>query len=468
MKLSLLVELMDAERIGPESEVSYVSIDSRVASKGHLFVAIKGERFDGHDFLTSVLDSDVTAVMVSQGWVKAHQSILKQWPSIAWVVVADTRIGLGDLARAWLSLLRPKTVAITGSSGKTTVKEMVAAILSNEGETLATLGNLNNDIGVPLTLCRLNEQHRFAVIEMGANHAGEIAYTAGLVKPDVALVNNVGPAHLEGFGSIEKVAYAKSEIYEQLDAAGTAVINLDDAFKDVFMDKSEGHPWCTYSVRDDSADVYLLDRKVSALDNEFTVSLQGQVVDIQLSLMGQHNIANALAAMAIARTVGASISAIQSGLASLKPIAGRLCPVRSLPEMTVIDDSYNANPGSVKSAIDVLVDGCDSTCLVLGTMAELGADAENMHREVGEYAAKKGVKRFYVMGSYAEALTQGFLKPGLEGSQVMPMHSHQQIAQALLKDEKDKRIMIKGSRSAAMDKVIRFMEETVLINEEVR
>jgi len=452
MLTSSLVSKIDAALVGSDVEFARVSTDTRTIQPGDFFVALKGEHFDGHEYVQLAQQSGAVAAMVStQLQVDVPQ-----------VLVADTRLGLGALGKAWAGQFSPKKIAITGSSGKTTVKELSASICAQVGPTLYTQGNLNNDIGVPLTLCRLASEHQFAVIEMGANHAGEIAYTAGLTGADIALVNNVGAAHLEGFGSLEQVAKAKSEIYGALSPAGVAVINLDDAFAGFFKEQSGRARQVTYSMLDTSADVHLESMQMNDSGKcRFSALVFGSSIAVDLQLIGRHNVENALAAMAIAHLAGCSVSDISKGLSLVKAVPGRLRAVDELVSCNVIDDTYNANPESMKSAIDVLSSLSDQTCLVVGGMAELGRETRRLHQEVGHYAAEKGIGTVYAVGEAAAQYREGFLAGSSDGVFVTA-ENHQRLAEDLYANHSDKLILIKGSRSSQMEKVIERMLECQL------
>jgi len=449
MLLSTLCKAIGAQLIGADAEFGRVSTDSRTIAAGDFFVALQGENFDGHNYLSVVQQAGAVAAMVSTPRDLA----------IAQVVVADTRLGLGQLAQAWLQQYQPRKIAITGSCGKTTVKEMVAAICARMGPTLFTQGNLNNDIGVPLTLCRITAEHEYAIIEMGANHGGEIAYTVSLVHPHAALVNNVGAAHLEGFGSIEQVAQAKSEIYQGLDSNGVAVVNLDDGFADLFLERTSHCQRITYSMHNTGADVVLLAEQMNAAGQyQVEVAVKGQRLQLQLGLIGRHNVANALAAIALAHAVGCSAEAMSTGLATLKAVPGRLRVVEELPGFKVIDDTYNANPTSICAAIDVLAALGGDNCLVLGGMAELGVESATLHRKVGAYAAAQGITTVYGVGEQAALYREGYLA-GNGAGVFITAENHQRLAEDLFNNHKNKTILIKGSRSAAMEKVIARMVE---------
>lgn len=447
MLISHLADQIGAHRTGGDVDFTSVSTDTRQIKPGDLFVALKGLNFDAHEFVDLAFRSGAAAAMVDCNFEQSFEHPM--------VRVKDTRLGLGQLGKAWLAQFDVSKIAITGSCGKTSVKEMVAAILANEGDTLATQGNLNNDIGVPLTLCRIKQHHRFAVIEMGANHVGEIAYVATLVEPHVALVNNVGPAHLEGFGSIDNVAQAKSEIYENLANNGIAVINLDDDYADYFLNKTRNKVQMTFSAKDRSADVWLRSSSSNPLGQyQFEVHCKGDDLSIQLSLIGAHNVNNALAAITIAKATNCGAQAIVKGLESLHSVPGRLNPLQLTSELRVIDDSYNANPASIRSAIDLLSSLPGKACLVLGDMAELGDDEIQQHREIGQYAAEKGIQNLYVTGRFAQHYLQGFQQAASATGGAVELDSHEQVASALLAMAGDRTVLVKGSRSAAMEKVI--------------
>ncbi len=447
MLISHLADQIGARLTGGDVDFTSVSTDTRQIKPGDLFVALKGLNFDAHEFVDLAFRSGAAAAMVDCNFEQSFEHPM--------VRVKDTRLGLGQLGKTWLAQFDVSKIAITGSCGKTSVKEMVAAILANEGDTLATQGNLNNDIGVPLTLCRIKQHHRFAVIEMGANHVGEIAYVAALVEPHVALVNNVGPAHLEGFGSIDNVAQAKSEIYENLANNGIAVINLDDDYADYFLNKTRNKVQMTFSAKDQSADVWLRSSSSNPLGQyQFEVHCKGDDLSIQLSLIGAHNVNNALAAITIAKATNCSAQAIVKGLESLHSVPGRLNPLQLTSQLRVIDDSYNANPASIRSAIDLLSSLPGTTCLVLGDMAELGDDEVQQHREIGQYAAEKGIQNLYVTGRFAQHYLQGFQQAASATGDAVELDSHEQVASALLAMAGDRTVLVKGSRSAAMEKVI--------------
>lgn len=448
MKAQDAARAMDGELRGPDQTFGRVTTDSRQLREGDLFIALKGERFDGHSFAAEALAQGAAAVVVSESVATSGTQI----------IVPNTRLALGALAAYWRSRFTMPVLAVTGSNGKTTVKQMLAAMCEALGPGVATQGNLNNDIGVPLTLLRLRDTDRWAVIEMGANHMGEIAYLTKLARPHVALVNNAAPAHLEGFGSIEDVAKAKSEIYSGLPAAGIAVVNADDTYAAVFKENAAPRRIRTFGMRN-AADVmadpasvqYHVDADVCEI--RFQLRIDGQVTQVAMSLLGRHNIMNALAASAAAHAVGLSLKDIAAGLARVQPVEGRLQLKRGIANLRVIDDSYNANPGSVGAAIEVLAAIRGTRVLVLGDMAELGPDAALLHQQVGEAARAAGIDALYAAGELS--------RHGVEAFGAAGRHFPDRFAliDALLKDLRagrfaDAAVLIKGSRSSRMDEVV--------------
>lgn len=456
MKLSVAAKALNGTLHGLDAEFARVSTDTRTLQPGDLFVALQGDRFDGHDYVAQAFEKGAVAALVSRP-LGLPRPLLQ---------VEDTLRGLGRLAQLWAAQFAPRKVAITGSCGKTTLKEMTAAILAQAGSTLATRGNLNNEIGVPLTLLQLQAGHRFAVVECGANHMGEIAYTAALVEPDVAIVNNVAPAHLEGFGSIDNVARAKGEIYDALKADGVAIINLDDAYAGRFLQQTAGKRQLRFALQHPDADIVAASLNVDAAGlYEIVIRTPAASIDVRLPLLGLHNVRNALAATAIAMACGIDAAAIRNGLQAVRPSKGRLYPVLDIPALQLIDDTYNANPASLCAAIDVLAETAQPACLVLGSMGELGDATDELHAQVGEYAARKGIRSVYALGPGAVHYQRGYERAAPAGSFVI-CPDHQAIAQRLLAQEADKRILIKGSRSAAMEKVIEALRDLTRTQED--
>ena len=426
---------------GDNITVDGINTDSRALQAGELFLALKGPNFDGHKFLEQVIKLGCGAVIVD------HQCDI----AIPQIIVSDTHKALGEIAAYVKEKVAPKTVAITGSSGKTTVKEMVAAILSRLGKVLATKGNFNNDIGVPLTLLRLEQHHDFAVVELGANHMGEIAYTTALVKPDVAIINNIAAAHLEGFGDLCGVARAKGEIFEGLSHNGVAIYNQDcqlankwqwrltDKKVRLFSCHQEADSYCTKVVLDENGCA------------SFTLNTQLGNTFIELTVPGKHNVCNAIAAATIAIEFGASLDDIRLGLAEMSPVKGRLNLHQLAGNFKVIDDTYNANVESIKAATDLLANYSGRRILILGDMGELGTQARGYHQEVGEYAKACQIDDLLTLGVLSQSTSDAFNGHHFsEKSQLM------RCLISLLENEQQQiSILIKGSRSARMEKVVK-------------
>ncbi len=451
--MSQLAQITAGELHGNDVEFSALSIDSRSINSGELFVALRGPSFDGHAFIDEAQQKGVIALLVEH----PVDSDLPQ------VVVSDSHQALGELAAAWRLRYQMPLIAVTGSNGKTTVKEMLASILgvmsTQPGKVLATHGNLNNDIGVPLTLMRLSSEHSYAVIEMGANHAGEIRYLTHLARPTIALVNNAGPAHLEGFGDVKGVANAKGEIFEGLQAEGVAIFNADDDYADVWRGLCVDRACHTFALSNE-ADVTASDLRLSD-DAGYCFRLhaaQGSI-DITLHLPGRHNVMNALAASAAALTAGATLEAVRDGLQALGSVGGRLQVKQGMAGITVIDDTYNANPASLQVALDMLNDyGDGEKILVLGDMGELGALATTLHQQMGEQALTSGIDQLFTIGAQAQHAAQAF------GSAANHFATQAALVAALKSAISAKKnnmmVLVKGSRSMQMERVVAALLET--------
>ena len=458
-KLVLPSTLAANEQAIHQQSVNHIGTDSRSLNVGDVFLALKGPRFDGHKFIEQVIALGCSAVIVDHPLEENSSHVIPQ------IVVADTRIALGKVAAYVKNKVSPKTVGITGSSGKTTVKEMVAAILSRLGNVLATQGNFNNDIGVPLTLLRLEAHHDFAVIEMGANHMGEIAYTTNLVKPDIAIINNIAAAHLEGFGDLCGVARAKGEIFEGLSEQGVALYNYDCKYASKWQwrltDKKVHRFSCNKPLADivsasssQSIDTYssdvILDENGCA---SFKLMTSIGSTYVELTIPGKHNVCNAVAAAAIAIELGASLEDIQLGLAEMSPVKGRLNLYQLTDNIKLIDDTYNANVESIKAAIDLLASYPGKQILILGDMAELGSVARTYHQEVGEYASQQKVDCLLTLGVLSQSSSEAF-----NGNTSMHFSDRELLLSALkniLKPEQQQiSIVVKGSRSAHMEYVV--------------
>ena len=446
MRLAEAAAALGGRASGGDALFTGVSTDSRSLRKGDLFVALRGERFDGHEFLKAAAAARAAATMVDNRY-------RGEYPVPA-LVVEDTKRALGDLARYWRARFQPALVAICGSNGKTTVKEMLAAILRAHAGTgeqahavLATRGNLNNDIGLPLTLLGLRHTHRWCAIELGMNHKGEIAYLAGIARPTAALVNNAQREHLEFMRSVEEVAAENASVYEALPADGVAVINADDAHAPFF--RSRAGKRCTVEFGLEQGAVsgrYKLERLMS----ELRVRTPAGEADATLAIPGIHNVRNALAAAACAHAVGIKTSTIAEGLTAFRPYTGRLQVKRAASGATVIDDSYNANPDSVRAAIDVLASSPAPTALVLGDMGEVGERGAEFHREVGEYARAKGVTQLLAMGDATRETVSAFG----QGAR------HFAAVDELVREIQARTILVKGSRFMKMERVVAALTGT--------
>ena len=424
----------------PDEELTIREIctDSRKITDQSLFIALVGEKFDGHLFAKQAIDDGAIAVIVNR----------KIDNDIPQIVVNDTYIALGQLAEFVRDQSTAKFVALTGSSGKTSVKEMTANILQQCGETLYTQGNFNNDIGVPLTLLRLKKQDQFAVVELGANHIGEIAYTTRLVKPNSALINNIALAHIEGFGSLEGVATAKGEIFEGLADNGIAIINLESC-SDKWLAMLKNKTVWTFSIHNSAADFYASNIEIM---DQTTFTLHTPIGDseITLPLVGEHNISNAIASSALAISVGATLTQVKKGLAASKSVKGRLYPVRLNQTQLIWDDSYNANVGSMSAAIQVLATQPGYKVLVVGDMAELGNDANIYHQQIGELAKQQNIDCVVSVGQLSELISQF---SGV-GHHFIDKQSAVDYLLNLLRLHPTLTMLVKGSRSAKMEDLI--------------
>lgn len=423
-----------------DAEFTAVSIDTRTLKEGELFVALRGERFDAHDFIQDAVAKKPCALVVERFFPEI---------SLPQLVVSDSLLALGQIAALNRSLFARPIIAITGSSGKTTVKTLLAGILAECGPTHATKGNFNNHVGVPLTLLQLDAQHEYAVIEMGASGPGEIEYLCSLATPQITMINNVMAAHIQGFGSIQGVARAKGEIYAALPGTGIAVVNMDDRFAPDWLASLTNRRVIRVSLQDTSADCFAQDIQASANSLEFSINLNGQATQVSLNAQGEHNIRNALMAAACASAVGADLQKIKQGLANFAPVSGRMSRHVGVNDAAIIDDSYNANPGSVRAAIDVLAQKTNSI-LVLGDLGELGPEAAQLHAELGEYARAKKLSHLFTVGKLSENASKAFGTDAIHFADKATLVAHlKSIA------NKNTTILIKGSRSAAMDTVVR-------------
>jgi UDP-N-acetylmuramoyl-tripeptide--D-alanyl-D-alanine ligase len=431
---------------GADAAFARVVTDTRQLQRGDLFVALKGERFDGHDYVLRAFSLGAAGALVSQAVEGAP----------AQVVVPETLAALQTYARSWRGDFELPLIGVTGSSGKTTTKQMLAAVCAARGPVLATEGNLNNHIGVPLTLLRLRAEYRAAVIEMGANHLGEIALLAGIARPDIGVVTQAGDAHLEGFGSREGVARGKGEMFAALNGRGVAVINRDDAYFELWRTLAGSAQVLSFGLSAQAdvraENIHGLPEQAPAATAFKLITPQGSA-RVELPLPGRHNVANALAAAAAGLALGLEPEVIAAGLAQVRPVAGRLNWMKTVEGARLLDDSYNANPTSLRAALELLAALPGERWLVLGDMRELGADAAAIHEEAGRTARTLGIDRLYAVGTLAQHAAEGF------GAQAQ----HYPSAEALIEglrgrlaeaDPAQVALLVKGSRSSRMERVV--------------
>lgn len=437
MNLNTIASLL-SQACQMNTEITGVCTDSRVLKPGNLFIAIQGEHFDGHDFIKEVEAKGAIAAIVN----RATSGV-----NIPQFVVADPIMALAKIAAAHRQDIHCPVIALTGSNGKTTVKEMIAAILPPPSQ--ATKGNLNNHIGAPLSVLELNNKHRYAVFELGANHPGEIAHTVAIVHPDVTLINNIAPAHVEGFGSIDGVARAKGEIHQGLSAYGTAVINDDDAYAHFWDSLIADKKTLRFSTTH-QADVYAQDIRLDTHGRgHFSLILPNGRADIELQVPGLHNVRNALAAAACCYAVGIPMQDIQRGLNHFGGVKGRLTVLTGKNQSTIIDDTYNANLRSVLTALEVLAARPGKRIFVFGDMGELGTWATQHHQEVGLAARQLGIDILLTCGKNSALASQAF------GSNGQHFNSQEELVQNILeKLASDTTVLVKGSRSSAMEKIV--------------
>ena len=442
MTLQQINDIVSGELTGADVSINKISIDTRSLQVGDLYLAIKGDKFDGNDFVEQAEKSGAAAVLL-------ERSVETQLPKI---IVPDTRLALAKIAGAVRSKLALPVCAITGSNGKTTVKEMVAAILSVNARVLSTQGNFNNDIGVPLTLLRLENQHDFAVIEMGANHPGEIAYTGQFVRPDISIITNVGAAHLEGFGTTEGIARAKSEIIQSLALYGTAVLNVDDPFFPFWLEVAGSNREIISFGFSATANVTASEITSRIEQNQFVTKFNlvtnKDKTPVSLFLAGQHNVLNALAAASACLSLGISLEQIQQGLGTMKPVTGRLEPLVSGKGNIIINDTYNANPSSLEVALEVLQNCPGESWVILGAFGELGPESQKIHADLGQLIKSRNVVRLLAVGSDAECTVGAF------GKGASFFSTQNELIETLLGEMSgNETLLIKGSRAQKMEKV---------------
>lgn len=438
LSLSAATDSMRGVLHGQDRPFAGVSTDTRTLQPGELFFALKGPNFDGAEFLQKAIEHGAAGAVVDA----------KVDASLAQIVVENARPALGALAKAWRAGQSATVVGVTGSNGKTTLKEMIAACLARLAPTVATQGNLNNDIGLPLMLFRIESSHRFAVLEMGANHAGEIAYLTSLARPDVVVITNAGDAHLEGFGSREGVAHAKGEILQGIPRPAFAILNADDEYFDYWRSLVDDVAVRSFGFGE-AANIYADEIVVDKCRTRFRLHTAKECTPVVLPMAGLHNVRNACAAAAVATALGVSTADIVTALQAIRPVAGRLQPIAGRIGATLYDDSYNANPQSVIAAGDFLASLPGQSCFVLGDMKELGPDEQQVHRAVGKALKDAGVARLFAFGELSRHAADAF---GEGGNWCASIDALISSIDAVL--TADLNILVKGSRSMRMERVV--------------
>jgi UDP-N-acetylmuramoyl-tripeptide--D-alanyl-D-alanine ligase len=449
MRISEAARVLEARFIGADVEFTGVATDSRTIRRGDLFVALRGERYDGHEYVAQAASAGAAAALVEN---TVDQGMFPQ------IVRSDTRRALGMLAKCWRQRFSPALIAIAGSNGKTTTKEMLAAILrthAGEDAVLATAGNLNNDIGLPLTLLRLRASHRYCAIEIGMNHKGEISALADITCPTIAVVTNAQREHLEFMGSVDEVAAENAAVYAALPESGIAVVNADDTYAPVFRHAAAGHSIVDFGLT--GAVTMAGGYALKGLASEIRLRTPAGEVHTTLDIPGLHNVRNALAAAACAHAAGVGLNAIGAGLAAFRPYTGRLQIKHATSGATVIDDTYNANPDSVRAAIDVLAACARPTVLVLGDMGEVGEHEAAFHREIGAYARSRTISTLLALGNATRATVGAFGEAGTHAESLDEL-----LKSALAVAGAGSTLLVKGSRFMRMERVVAALcgEET--------
>jgi len=431
-----------------------VCIDSRKICVNDLFVAIKGETHDGHNFAENVTAAGVSGLVIAKHNADGPAGLLCREKGLNCIAVTDTVKALGDLAAFQRKRCKASVVAITGSNGKTSTRTMTAGVVARCFNTLSTTGNLNNEIGLPLTLLDLASDHCWAVVELGMNHPGEIARLAGICSPDIGVITNIGPAHLEGLGSLDAVMQAKGELLEKIKPGGTAILNADDA-RSLKLAGQTSTQVLLFGLSNDAA-IRGRSVKKKGMGLSFTLVLPTGSIPIDLETPGSFMVSNALAAAAVGHLVGASAKDIKAGLEGFKPVHGRLNIIRTRKGIRIIDDTYNANPGSMSAAIATLrsLKASSRGILIAGDMLELGDHSEAMHREIGALAARSEIAKLYATGKFAQAVAAGARDAGMAPGDIMTGTQDEIFEHITGRINPDDWVLIKGSRSMAMEKIV--------------
>lgn len=457
MTLSQIASAINAQHVGADVMFTSVGADSRHIQAGQLFVALKGEHFDGGTFIAQAFEQGAAAVLVN-----ADANIAQMTKPA--LIVKDTYQALGLIAQYWRQQFNVPLIAVTGSAGKTTVKEMLSSILqaaSRPAQVLATYGNLNNHIGMPMTLLKLTAEHQYAVIEMGMNHSGEIDYLSRIAQPNVALINNAGSAHIGELGSLEAIAKAKGEIFSGLKPNGVAVLNMDDTFAPLWQHLTQHHQHLTFGLKN-TADVtasYILKEDTS------DIALHTPIGDIAIHLPapGLHNVYNAIAASVGALAVNTPLNAIKAGLEAYQGVKGRMQHVQGMNGAVIIDDTYNANPVAMKAAIDVLKVRTGKKYVVLGDIGELGENATAMHADVGHYASLTNIDGLLTFGTLSQEMTNAFNRHRKIDMLHIPAQHFSDINMVVnaLKPllQPHTTLLIKGSRFMAMERIVNALRD---------
>ncbi len=439
MNLEQIKSITGAKLFGPNVDIESLATDTRQPLAHRLFVALKGEQHDGHQFIEQAIQKGASAVLISD------ESKLPL--GVSALVVPDCTLALGLIAKAHREQYHMPSIAITGSCGKTTVRSMVGHLLSHVGKTLVPQKNYNNHIGLPLTLLDLNASHQFMVLEMGASAIGEIAYLMSIANPTISLITNIHPAHIEGFGSLEGVVKAKSEIYEGLRADATAILNVDSPYAEIFLEKIGSRPVVTFGIKGSAmvkAQSVVEDSRGCSFD---LVTPQGTIF-IQLAVPGRHHVENALSAVACVTTLNLELEVIKQALESFSGVDGRMRKTDFADGTVLVDDTYNANPGSMQVAVDYLKTCRGERILVMGDMAELGADAKDWHQKLGQLAKQSGIDKLVATGPLSQLAVEAF---GQHGQWFKDKRS---LMDELLLTNPGATILVKGSRSAQMESVV--------------
>jgi UDP-N-acetylmuramoyl-tripeptide--D-alanyl-D-alanine ligase len=429
-----------------------ISTDSRLVKKGNLFVALKGEKFDGHDFVEKALEQGAAGIIVHDA--KVNKGLADKTATV--IKVADTLFALGDLAHEWRKRFSIPVIGLTGSSGKTTTKEMIAAIISRKKNILKTEGNLNNLIGLPQTIFRLTKEHGVAILEMGTNIRGEIRRLTQIAAPDIGLITNVGPAHLAGFGSIDVVREEKGDLFLNMSPSGTAIVNVDDKAVAICAERWNGRK-ITFSMSP-NADVTVKDIKINGIKGmHFNLVIGGDTQKVEMKIVGLHHVHNAMAAAAVAFAFGTDIKTIAEGLTEFRPFSGRMEMVKLRNGSFLLDDSYNANPASVREALMTLKDlkVHHNGYVFLGDMLELGVEAGEMHRKIGMLIATIGINALFLQGDFSKVTAAGAIEGGLSPANIFFLSDGDNGINYLKKHlRKGDWIMVKGSRGMKMERIV--------------